>query len=446
MERNFKRVYQGVDVWTATQERMKFIFDNFERVYVSFSGGKDSGVLLNLAIDYVRENCPDRKIGVMVMDNETNYQLSLDFMHSILDKNRDILDIYWLCIPLTLPCAISSYETTWHTWGTEDKDRWVMPMPDKDYVVNIDNHPFPFYYENMHDKEFYDEFGEWYSEGKPCASLIGIRTQESLNRFRAIMNENKETKDGRMWTKRNTEHTYNCYPIFDWKTDDIWTANEKNDWEYNALYDMFYKAGIPIGKMRVASAFMSESKSNLNMYRIIDPQIWSRLCARVSGANFHATYGKAINYNSFSLPKGHTWKSFTKFLLDTLPESASENFRERFGQSLRYWARTGRGLTGEVIEQLRENGVKIRLNGPTSHGRKTLTRVRINPCPDHLDFLKAGASDVLNWKRFAITILKNDHTCKYLGLMPTKDQIERQKAIQAKYGQSIKKLESENAK
>jgi predicted phosphoadenosine phosphosulfate sulfurtransferase len=97
MERQFKRVYQGRNVWDATQGRLKFIFDNFERVYVSFSGGKDSGVLLNLAIDYVRKNCPDRKIGVQIMDNEANYKLSTQFMMKILDENRDILDIYWCC-------------------------------------------------------------------------------------------------------------------------------------------------------------------------------------------------------------------------------------------------------------------------------------------------------------------------------------------------------------
>ena len=78
-EKQFKRVYQGVNVWDATQDRLKFIFDNFEKVYVSFSGGKDSGVLLNLVIDYVRANCPDRKIGVQVMDNEANYTLSTEF-------------------------------------------------------------------------------------------------------------------------------------------------------------------------------------------------------------------------------------------------------------------------------------------------------------------------------------------------------------------------------
>lgn len=433
-EKAFRRVYLGRNVWDETQGRLKFIFDNFEKVYISFSGGKDSGVLLNLVIDYVRKHCPDRKIGVMVMDNETNYRLSLEFMHSILGKNLDILDVYWICLPLTLPCTISAYDTSWHTWGVADESRWVMPMPTQEYVVNIRNHPFPFYEEGMHDKDFYDQFGEWYAGGKSCASLIGIRTQESLNRFRAIMNEGKETLHGRMWTKKNGRNVFNVYPIFDWRTDDIWAANAKNDWEYNKLYDVFYRAGVPINRMRVASAFMSESKSNLNMYRVIDPVIWSRLCARVAGANFHATYGKQLDYKSVSLPKGHTWKSFTKFLLETLPEETSENFRKRFAQSIAFWARVGRGLYPNVIDELRGNNVKIKLNGSTPHGNKTLQRVRIFPPPDHVDFLSKNNSDVHSWKRFAITILKNDHTCKYMGLAPTLEQAKRQRQIQKKYG------------
>ncbi len=430
-----KRVYNAnLNVYDASMERMAYIFDNFERIYLSFSGGKDSGVMLNLAIKYMRENnITDRKLGIMVMDNETNYNLSLDFMHAILRANRDILDIYWLCIPLTLPCVVSSYMHDWQTWGEADKERWAMPMPTDDYVVNLYNHPFPFYRENMLDKEFYDEFGEWYSQGKSCASLIGIRAAESLNRYRAIMNDAKERHGNHAWTKRNTEHTFNCYPIFDWKTDDIWIANCKFEFEYNKLYDVFYMAGVPIGKMRVASAFMSESKANLNMYRVIDPHLWARLCARVMGANFYATYGKQLNYRSFALPKGHTWKSFVKFLLDTLPKESTENFRQRFGQSLRFWGRTGRGLDDATIAELDAQKVPFRLNGVTKHGKRFLRRVAMRLCPDHLDFLKKDASNVLNWKRFAVTVLKNDHTCKYLGLMPTKEQAERQKYIQEKY-------------
>jgi predicted phosphoadenosine phosphosulfate sulfurtransferase len=233
--------------------------------------------------------------------------------------------------------------------------------------------------------------------------------------------------------KKNTENTYNCYPIYDWKTEDIWIANCINEWDYNKLYDIFYKAGLSIHQMRVASPFMSESKSSLNLYRVIDPHVWATLCARVNGANFVATYGKQLNYHSFKLPKGHTWKSFVKFLLDTLPNNSSINFKQRFIQSIKYWGRVGRGLPNKVINDLSHNNVKYKLNGTTAHGRKDKIRVRIQSLPDHLDFLSCHNSDVASWKRFAITILKNDHTCKYLGLSPTKDQIERMKFIKRKY-------------
>lgn len=427
------RTYSGINVYEATQERLKFIFDNFERIYVSFSGGKDSGVMLNSVIDYMRKNNIKRKVGLMTLDNEANYEYSLEFMHRIVQANLDLLDVHWCCLPITLPCTVSSYAVDWQCWGEADKHKWIRPMPEQSYIVNLQNCPYPWFRENMMYDEFWDLFGEWYSQGEKCACLIGIRTAESLNRFRAIMNPDKETLHGQMWTKRNMEHVWNCYPIYDWRTEDIWTANAKFEWDYNKLYDIFYRAGVPVAKMRVASPFMSESKSSLGMYRVIDPHVWARLCSRVAGANFIATYGKQLNYHSFKLPDNHTWKSFTKFLLDTLPGEVSANFRRRFVQSFRVWGRTGRGLPDEIISELKEAGISIHINGTTPHGNKTLKRVIIKKFPDHLDMLSCHNSDVASWKRFAITILKNDHTCKYLGLSPTKEQAERQREITAKY-------------
>lgn len=421
------------NVYDASVNRVRYILNNFKKVYVSFSGGKDSGVMINIVIDELRKNYPGRKVGVMILDNEANYTLSLEFMHRIIQANLDVLEVFWCCLPITLPCTVSSYEIDWQCWGTNDKHRWIRPMPKNEYIVNIDNHPFPFFKENMGYQEFWDEFGEWYSEGEACACLIGIRTHESLNRWRAIVNENKQTHGGHLWTKRNTDHCYNCYPIYDWTTDDIWVGNAKFGWDYNKLYDVFWKAGLSIYKMRVASPFMSESKSSLNLYRIIDPHVWATLCARVNGANFVATYGKQLNYHSFSLPKGHTWKSFVKFLLNTLPEKAAKNFKSRFIQSIRYWGRVGRGLPEKTINELRLHGIEFKENGNTAHGNKDKTRVVIQSLPDHLDMLSCHNSDVASWKRLAITILKNDHTCKYLGLAPTKEQIERMKYIKKKY-------------
>ena len=105
----------------------------------------------------------------------------------------------------------------------------------------------------------------------------------------------------------------------------------------------------------------------------------------------------------------------------------------RFAQSIKYWGRVGRGLNEDIILDLEANGIKFKINGYTSHGRKNLRRVTIRNPPDHLDMLKCNNSDVTSWKRFAITILKNDHTCKYMGLSPTKEQAVRQRSIVEKY-------------
>lgn len=431
---------QAKNVYEAARERIAFVFANFERVYISFSGGKDSGVLLNLAIQYMRENAiTDRKLGVQILDNEANYAYSIEFMHRIIDANRDILEVYWCCLPITLPCTVSAYEIDWQCWGVNDQARWVRPMMKEDYVVNIGNHPFgDKFIENMNYEEFWGMFAEWYSQGKTCANLIGIRTAESLNRFRAIMNEDKETMLGQMWTRRSTAHVYSCYPIYDWRTGDIWTANARFGWDYNRLYDVFYMAGVPVHNMRVASPFMSESKSSLNLYRVIDPDIWSRLCARVQGANFIATYGKQLNYHSFKLPRDHSWRSFVKFLLNTLPKTSSINFKSRFVQSILFWGHVGRGLPDSIISELQRLGkVRIYLNGITPYGKNGLRRVKIKRPPDHLDELSSDHASVTSWKRFAITVLKNDHACKYLGLSLTKEGMMRQKSIQEKYGRCM---------
>ena len=425
--------YLDVDVYEAAMERIKYVFDNFEKVYLSFSGGKDSGLLLNLLVKYMRENNITRKLGIMLMDNEANYEDSLEFAQRIIDKNLDILDPYWCCLPITLPCTVSAYHTDWKCWGEDEKEKWIRPRPEMPYVITYENHSFPFFEENMQYDDFWEGFGRWYADGKTCACLVGIRADESLNRFRAVVNENKDTFDGLKWTTRKIDECYNCYPIYDWSTEDVWIANAKFEFDYNKLYDKFYMAGLTIAQMRVASPFMSEAKSSLNMYRVIDPAAWARLCCRVNGANFMATYGKQLDYKNVRLPEGHTWKSFTKFLLATLPEEARLNFRDRFIQSLKYWGRTGKGLPDKIVEELKELEIKHEINGYTAFGRKNKKRVVIKKFPDHVDELSCHNSEVASWKRFALTILRNDHTCKYLGLGPTQKQMERQKELIEKY-------------
>ena len=68
-----------MNVYERTQERLKAVFDAFDNIYVSFSGGKDSGVLLNLCIDYIRRHNLRRRIGVFHMDYEIQYRETIDY-------------------------------------------------------------------------------------------------------------------------------------------------------------------------------------------------------------------------------------------------------------------------------------------------------------------------------------------------------------------------------
>lgn len=145
------------------------------------------------------------------------------------------------------------------------------------------------------------------------------------------------------------------------------------------------------------------------------------------------TYGKQLDYKKVKLPPGYTWKQFTKFLLSTLPPETAANYRRRFVQSLRFWGRTGRGVPDKIIAELEALGIPHTINGLTPHGAKTLRRVVIKHTPDELDALSCHNRDVASWKRLALTILRNDHTCKYLGLQPTKEQLQRQREILERY-------------
>ena len=75
-----KEVEVKKNVYELAQERLRMIFKEFDNVYISFSGGKDSGVLLSLCIDYIRRNNLNVRIGVFHMDYEIQYKMTIDYV------------------------------------------------------------------------------------------------------------------------------------------------------------------------------------------------------------------------------------------------------------------------------------------------------------------------------------------------------------------------------
>lgn len=155
----------------------------------------------------------------------------------------------------------------------------------------------------------------------------------------------------------------------------------------------------------------------------------------MQGANFASIYGKtkAMGYRSITLPEGHTWKSYTKFLLDTLPKRLRNNYVKKFNTSIQFWHETGGGLDEDVIRELQEKGYQIKRNGISNYTLNKKSRiVFVGPIPDHTDDIKS-TKDIPSWKRMCYCILKNDHICRFMGFGMTRQQQKRLDAIRRKY-------------
>lgn len=420
-----------MNVYDATQKRLKLIFEEFDNVYVSFSGGKDSGVLINLAIDYIRANLPGRRLGVMHLDYEAQYTMTTEYVDKVLAENADMLDVYRCCVPFKVTTCTSMYESYWRPWEPGKEDIWVSKLPEVCHTVK----DFPFYNDDMWDYDFQNAFIAWLhgrSGAKKTCCLVGIRTQESLHRWRAIHSDNRTTTyNGINWTKQMEGDMYNAYPIYDWVTEDIWVANAKFGWSYNRLYDVFYQAGVTVDQMRVASPFISPGQDSLKLYRVIEPNTWGKLVSRVNGVNFTGIYGgtTAMGWRSITLPPGHTWKSYMEFLLSTLPEQAAENYKKKLQKSQDFWRAKGGCLSDELQQKLRDAGVAFKVGSETNY--KTDKLPVMMEYIDDIDITEF--KEVPTYKRMCVCILKNDHLCKFMGFSLTKEENEKRSVAERKY-------------
>jgi predicted phosphoadenosine phosphosulfate sulfurtransferase len=437
-----------MNVLEAANERLRVIFEDFDNVLVAFSCGKDSGVLLNLAYRYASDTGQLSKLGYYYEDYEACYRTTSEYAERTF-KGLAVERRYWLCLPISAACSVSMYEPRWIPWDEDKRAIWVRPMPTGEYVVNADNCPYPF----AKGTKGFDariQFSEWYAKchGR-TAVLIGLRAQESLTR-RAIF-----TSKARVMMHKNlryskvlAENLCNFYPIYDWWTEDIWTANAKFGFDYNKIYDLYYQAGLTVDQMRVASPFHQSGQNDLKLYRAIDPNNWGRMVGRVNGCNFGGIYGgtSAMGWRKIKKPGHFTWRQYAEFLISTLPEVTQKKMQYHVTRLWKDWREKGRGRNPQVIATMEKEGLTLQN-----------TKVRCKRCtkPNIYEVVKIQSEDFLDetsipmfrlcpsWKAICVAIMKNDYTGIYLGCARTKDQnIMKQHALE-RYGRLSKSREAQ---
>jgi predicted phosphoadenosine phosphosulfate sulfurtransferase len=369
------------NVLEASKERIQFTFDNFERIYVSFSAGKDSTVMLHLVIDEAKKR--NQKVGVLIVDLEGQYQFTIEHILETIKEYSDYIDLHWVCLPIHLRNAVSVYEPFWKCWDAERKEDWIRELP-KNSIS--DPNFFPFFRDGMEFEEFVPEFGEWYSKGELTACLVGIRSDESLNRYRTISSKSKITFQEKVYTTKVAKNVFNVYPIYDWKTEDIWIYHAKfPDKRYNQLYELMHKAGLSIHQQRICQPYGDDQRRGLWLFHLIEPETWAKVVARVNGANSGALYitesGSINGYNRITKPENHTWKSFSEMFLNSIPEKTKEHYLNKIYTFIKWWEERGY-----------ETGI-----------------------PDEAPYILESKKLAPSWRRVCKSLLRNDFWCKGLG-------------------------------
>jgi predicted phosphoadenosine phosphosulfate sulfurtransferase len=380
--------YREESVLKAAQNRISTVFDNFERIVVSFSGGKDSSTMLHLVADEARKR--SRKFAVMIIDLEAQYKATETHLNEMLAFYQDVIEPYWVCLPMSLRNASSNFNPRWTCWDQTKKDIWVRDLPN-----NCIKEPscFPFFQEGMEFEEFVVLFADWYSRGEPTCNLIGIRADESLNRYRTIASTRKEMFKDLQWTTKVVGTSYNAYPIYDWKTSDIWVYKRLNkDRPHNKIYDLMHQAGVAPSQQRLCQPYGDDQRRGLWLYSVLEPQTWGKVVSRVNGANSMSLYveenGNITGYSKITKPEGHTYKSFCHLLLSTMPTKQREHYLKRFRSFIKGWR--GRGYDKDI--------------------------------PDEAPAILESKHWAPSYRRLCKTLLRNDHWCKGLGLTQPKSE------------------------
>lgn len=329
------------NVWDEALDRTAQAYAQFDNVWVSFSGGKDSTVVLNVALT-VAERLGKLPLRVVFFDEEAIPFETEDYVRRIAQDPR--IELEWLCLPVQHRNGCSRESPHWWPWAPEARDLWCRPLP-PEAITDLPGFP-------VEPPERRPTIPE--TTGLLCPAelgsvgvLMGIRAAESMTRRRAVGNRRKEN-----WIIHAHDlgpNVAKVYPVYDMNTNDVWHAAASFGWDYNEYYDLLEMVGIPHGSQRCAPPYGEQPMKDLWVFKTCCPDLWTKMVDRVPGAAAAARYARTEIYSfgeSMELPEGYTWQELIRQRLLAVDDMSVRTYT---GRRIQGFIRQHYKLTSEPL-------------------------------------------------------------------------------------------------
>lgn len=298
----------GKDVFTSAVDRMVELYSVPEdEIVVSFSAGKDSMAVLEIAI--LAAEITDRlPVKVLMRDEEIMFPGTYEYAERT--AARPEVEFHW--IYASQPIINVFNRESPYFWVFDpllDPDEWVRKPPDFAYEIPEKN------INEMITKSRFPAEGELWQ-------VTGIRSGESTaRRYSVFSAKGWKTKPNRLGTRA-------ARPVFDWTDGDIWKAVQDGGWDYNHAYDTLFRMGVPASRLRIAPPTMSANGvDSLGLAARAWPQWFDKVAKRCPGIRLAAKFGKSVV--TPTRRKGETWaETFQRECIDEAPDWIAERSRK----------------------------------------------------------------------------------------------------------------------
>ena len=303
------------NVLEAAKDRVSMIFDMYKSITVSVSGGKDSSIVFDLV--YKEAIKRGVIINVTFIDQEAEYRNTIDVIRNIsLLPN---IKMKWFQVPFKMTNSVSYDQDYLECWNGEN-------------IRNFEPHSIRSFGDTKNKtwEKLLPHLEKRFTV--PTAQVMGLRSEESQNRYRAVTMH--PGINNIPWSsKTSNKNLINFYPIYDWGFDDVWRYIYDEQINYNRIYDYQFAKDYHKKNMRISCLIHEKSFECLADLPEFEPDTFEWLCNRCKGIDTAMRYAKEKQmYSNEKLPTHYkSWKEFRDFLLINHPNTAQrKRFEKRF--------------------------------------------------------------------------------------------------------------------